>query len=168
MKPTLYALCGFVGSGKSTFADKLARDNSSFVFSIDQWMLSIFGDTLNRSELLTKQRKLHSLFYESSLKLLSLNQSIILDSGLWKHSERMELRESASNDNIPLEIYYLDVPFEVCRGRVLARNYNNDQNNYHITDEVLEMFWTEFEPPGKDEHVIRIHSSSLRPEKLDD
>jgi len=44
MKTTVHMLCGFICSGKTSFARKLEKDVEGVIFSIDQWMSELFGN----------------------------------------------------------------------------------------------------------------------------
>ena len=159
LKPSVHGICGFIGSGKTTYAKRLCKEIPAFLFSMDDWVVPLFGEFSDREDLLTVQAKLNSLFLESSLQLIRLGQSVVLDSGLWKYSQRQELRTWAHTNDLELTIHYLDESFETCRRRALARNSDPDYDYYQMTPEALDFFWTEFEPPDKNEnlHYADIH-----------
>lgn len=42
-RPIAYLICGKVGSGKTTYATRLATERQAPIFSIDAWMVTLFG-----------------------------------------------------------------------------------------------------------------------------
>ncbi len=45
----IYFVCGFIGSGKTTYSKRLAEEHNASRFSIDEWMIplqSIWIETL--------------------------------------------------------------------------------------------------------------------------
>ena len=43
-KPTAHLICGFIGSGKTTFAKELQKKTSALRFTKDEWIIRIFGN----------------------------------------------------------------------------------------------------------------------------
>ena len=42
-KATVYLICGFIGSGKTTFAKKLEKETGAIRITKDEWLISLFG-----------------------------------------------------------------------------------------------------------------------------
>lgn len=43
-----YFVCGFIGSGKTTYSKALAEKHGAFRFSIDEWMIPLYGEHMER------------------------------------------------------------------------------------------------------------------------
>lgn len=155
----IYFICGFIGSGKTTYARKLAVTHSAFRFSIDEWMIPLFGEHMARDVFDTRLATLQRLFQESALQMLALGTSVIFDFGLWTQSKRNEAAHWAETKGIEYEIHYMDVGLETCCERVLSRNHNLDGRSYLMTPDMLMLFWSKFEIP-KNENITVIKSGN--------
>lgn len=47
-KPIAHLICGFIGSGKTTFARKLEKETGAARFTKDEWMVRLFGKILQK------------------------------------------------------------------------------------------------------------------------
>ncbi|NJL87461.1 MAG: ATP-binding protein [Leptolyngbyaceae cyanobacterium SM1_1_3] len=43
-------LCGLTGSGKTTLAHTLEKEQSAVCFSIDRWMIELYGHHMSRED----------------------------------------------------------------------------------------------------------------------
>ena len=41
--PTVHMICGTLGAGKTTLARRLARETEGVRFSLDEWIMQLFG-----------------------------------------------------------------------------------------------------------------------------
>jgi predicted kinase len=48
--PQVAMLCGMTGSGKTTFATKLENELPAICFSIDRWMIELYGYHMDRKD----------------------------------------------------------------------------------------------------------------------
>ena len=150
----IYFVCGFVGSGKTTYSTQLAETKGAFCFSIDEWMIPLYGEHMEREVFDARLATLQGLFTAASLQLLSLGVSVIFDFGFWTKSERDDFKSWAAANNIESEMRYLDVPYDTCKQRATARNSDLAGKSYEMTPEMLELFWSWFEVPSTDENVV--------------
>jgi len=148
----VYFICGFIGSGKTTYAKNLANEKSAFRFSIDEWMIPIHGEHLERDVFDERLGILQDLFKASALEMLNLNVPVIFDFGFWTKSDRFSIVNWARVNKLEYELIYLDVSFEICEQRVGKRNLEKNKKNYTMTSEMLKLFWSRFEAPNN-EHV---------------
>lgn len=151
-------LCGFIGSGKTTYAKKLAAELPAFRFTMDEWMIPLFGEHMEREIFDARQDALYGLFQQSAISLLKLGNSVVFDCGLWQKTERIEMAQWAQAEGFEFEIHYLDVSFAQCCDRAYSRNKDRGENAYEMTPEMMEMFWQQFEKPSAEEVVIRVCS----------
>lgn len=68
----VYFICGFVGSGKTTYSKELADKVGAFRFSIDEWMIPLYGEHMERDAFDHRLATLQSLFKESAHQLRHL------------------------------------------------------------------------------------------------
>ncbi|CAK3224879.1 AAA family ATPase [Vibrio crassostreae] len=153
----IYFICGFIGSGKTTYSKKLAVEKSAFRFSIDEWMIPLYGEHMEREIFNERLNTLQSLFKTSALQMLSLNVPVIFDFGFWTKSDRLSILNWANENGLDCEFIYIDASFEKCSERVSKRNIKQDQVSYNMTPEMLDLFWSWFEIPS-DESVTAVSS----------
>ncbi len=156
----IYFICGFIGSGKTTYSKKLAEKQGAFRFSADEWMIPLYGEHMEREVFDSRLATLKDLFKESALQLFSLGVPVIFDFGFWRKSERDAFIDWASSLAVDSEVHYLDVPFETCKQRAAARNTDLNGKSYEMTPEMLELFWSWFEAPTPNEKMVFIKSIS--------
>ncbi|RKF18645.1 ATP-binding protein [Alginatibacterium sediminis] len=159
MSVKVYAICGFIGSGKTTLANQIAEHQRAYRFSIDEWMIPLFGEHMPREQFDSRLACLSTLFDNAALDLLKLGVSVIFDYGFWAFRDRERLRSWAKQHQLDLEIVYLDVSFERCCQQAKARNQLNSDLSYQMSDEMLAMFWHQFEVPKSTEHLVSVISS---------
>ncbi|CAM3168837.1 AAA family ATPase [Vibrio mytili] len=153
----VYFVCGFIGSGKTTYSKVLADKYKAFRFSIDEWMIPLYGEHMEREVFDRRLATLQELFKESALQLFSLGVPVIFDFGFWREADRAVFIDWASKVGIESEVHYLDVPFETCKQRAFARNSDLNGKSYEMTTEMLELFWSWFEIPTSKENVVWIN-----------
>ncbi|OQQ04648.1 AAA family ATPase [Vibrio campbellii] len=150
----IYLLCGFIGSGKTTYSKALAEKHGAFRFSIDEWMIPLYGEHMEREVFDQRLATLQDLFKESAQQLFSLGVPVIFDFGFWRRSDRESFIKWASDVGIESEVHYLDVPFDTCKQRASLRNSDLNSKSYHMTPEMLDLFWSWFEIPTDSENVV--------------
>lgn len=155
----IYFVCGFIGSGKTTYSKALADKYGAFRFSIDEWMIPLYGEHMEREVFDSRLATLQGLFQESALQLFSLGVPVIFDFGFWSKTERDVFTEWALSVGVNSEVHYLDVSFETCKQRAIARNSDLNGKSYEMTPEMLELFWSWFEVPALNESVVRVQGS---------
>lgn len=153
----IYFVCGFIGSGKTTYSKQLAEAHGAFRFSIDEWMIPLYGEHMEREVFDRRLATLEELFKSSAMQLFALGVPVIFDFGFWRKTERSTFIGWASRLGVESEMHYLDVPFEVCKHRATARNSELQGKSYEMTPEMLDLFWSCFETPTPDENVVWVH-----------
>ncbi|WP_038177949.1 AAA family ATPase [Vibrio rhizosphaerae] len=154
----IYFICGFIGSGKTTYAKKLEQERKAFRFNADEWMIPLFGEHMAREVFDARLLTLKSLFQSSAIQMINLNVSVIFDFGFWTKSERLALTKWAKEHDLDFEFIYLDVSYEECQRRALQRNAVRGEHAYEMTPEMLALFWSKFERPDPDEEMTRIRN----------
>lgn len=145
--PTLYLICGFIGSGKTTYAKQLAQDESAFRFSIDEWMIPLYGEHMAREVFTARLATLQGLFKQAALQMLNLNVSVIFDFGFWTKADRDAISAWAIEQGVDCQLIYLEASYDDCCERALKRNATRHGESYAMTPEMLDMFWSWFEAP---------------------
>lgn len=156
----IYFVCGFIGSGKTTYSKALADQHGAFRLSIDEWMIPLYGEHMEREVFDRRLATLQELFKESALQLFALSVPVIFDFGFWRKADRDSFSDWATKVGIKSEVHYLDVSFDTCKQRAFARNSDLNGKSYEMTSEMLDLFWSWFEPPASNENVVRVQQST--------
>lgn len=146
-------VCGKICSGKSTYSEKLRKENKAVVLSVDEIMLTLFGQNAGErhDEYVEKTKK---YLFEKSLDIISADVDVILDWGFWTRDERNYTREYYSSRDIHCEFHYIDVSDETWRLYINKRNkkiLSEKAAGYYVDDNLANKFNSIFECPDKEE-----------------
>jgi predicted kinase len=147
MAAKIYFICGFVCSGKTTFAKQIAANKPAFRFSIDEWMIPLYGEHMSRQLFDERLGTLQELFKDAALQMVNLGVSVIFDFGFWKLAHRNSIREWADINQLDWELIYIESDFDECSKRAAYRNSMANDKSYEMTAEMLSLFWSWFESP---------------------
>lgn len=151
-------LCGLTGSGKTTLAKRLEREENAVRFSVDEWMIDLFGHHMPREVFDERLATLEDLMWSAARRLLELDINIVLDFGFWKRAERLDFQARAQAAGATPLLYFFDIPLSELRRRLAARNEALEKGTFEVTPEMLDVFSSRFEPPTETEglNLIRI------------
>ena len=144
---TLILICGLPGSGKTTLAKRLERERRALRLTPDEWMARIVGDGNDGD----KRAAVERVQWEIAQRALSLGVDVILESGFWARSERDEFRARAMALGADTKLYYLDVPLDELRRRLMLRNAALPPDTFHVDATELDSWASGFEPPTLEE-----------------
>ncbi len=147
--PTVFLLCGLPGSGKTTFARRLAREQPALHFSEDEWVTLLYA--LKDAHDNDKRDAIKDLQWKIAVQAVHLGLDVVLDWGVWARSERDHYRSRAAADGVHMKLVYLDVPREELSRRLAVRNAALPPDTFHVTDEMLDSYWDVFQPPTTEE-----------------
>jgi predicted kinase len=143
-QPRLVLLCGLPASGKTALARELADAYGAVRLDPDEWEWALDVDPFDEGF----QVRLEAKFWELTQRLLVLGTSVVLEWGFWARSERDEKREVARTLGVPVELRFLDVPYEELVRRVVARHA---AGGIGITESHMERYRGIFQPPTDEE-----------------
>ena len=153
-------LCGLTGSGKTTYAKRLEREYSAVRFSVDEWMIALYGHHMPREVFDERLAAIKDLLWKVARRLLVLGTPVVLDFGFWKRAERLDFKVRAEEVDATPVLYFFDIPLSELQRRLAARNETLDEGTYEITPDMLEMFAGWFELPTEVEglNIVRVRS----------
>jgi predicted kinase len=149
---TVHLLSGPVGAGKTTYARQL-EERGAARFSLDEWMIRIYGHQMPRPLLEERLARCRRLFLDMAEGIGGVGVDVVLDCGFWRRAQRDEARRRLTGAGLRVETVYFDVPPDERWRRLALRNQAPPRDSYEITRGMFDLFESCYEPPGPDEPV---------------
>ena len=143
-QPTIYAIHGFIGAGKTTFARQLETQLPALRLNSDEWMVQLYGPDPPEEVFRPGILRVNALLRQLAERALHLGLHVLLDDGYWTRASRDGLRSWAAELGVPLKLYALILPEAEARRRVRERNAQ--LGSLYIAPETYDLFWQGFEP----------------------
>ncbi len=162
---TLHLISGLPCSGKTTYALGLRADRDAALFSLDRWLITLFGRyeiaSVGHQEHTRRVLACRELIWESASQLLARAVDVILDDGFFLREHRVQHIGLAASAGAGSKIHYVSAPIEVIRRRLDARNAHLPRFNFFIDPATLVGFEGLFQAPTSDEGVEIVVVSAL-------
>ena len=153
-QPTVYLICGFIGSGKTTFARKLEAETGAVRITKDEWSIRLIGNDPTIDEYAAWDRKIIGLSRDVAFYLAEKGIDVIIDEGFWAREERDDLKRKIDAVGAKAVLYYVNTPIETIRARVAKRNGRLTGDSFEISPELLDQYVTFWQPLDEDEGYI--------------
>ena len=145
--PTVHLMCGLVCAGKTTVARRLASEVPAVRFTLDEWMLRLYGGRHDAPEYVARLEVCKALMWETALQVLGAGHDVLLDWNQWNRERRAEWRDRAHAATFPVALHFVDVPIETAVQRASDRAARGTQHVHQFGEEGVRHFATIFEPP---------------------
>ena len=158
MTATLHMLCGKIAAGKSSLAAQLGAAPLTVIVSEDQWLFHLFGAEMATVEdYIRCAAKLRAAIAPHVVHLLKAGMSVVLDYPANTLANRAWMKGIADAAKVPHRLHWLDVPDEVCKARLRARNAAGE-HEFAPTDQHFDLITSYFVPPSAGEGLeIVVH-----------
>ena len=149
--PTLHLLCGKIASGKSTLSARLAARPLTVIISEDQWLARLYAEEMHSlADYVRCSAKLRDAMAPHLIALLQAGMSVVLDFPANTLANRQWMKGIVEASGAHNQLHYLDVPDEVCKARLRARNQAGE-HDFAATDQQFDFITSHFVPPTEDE-----------------
>ena len=160
---TVHLIFGPVGAGKTTFGRAFAAQQRALFFCIDEWMAALFmmdaPAPLTLDWALPRSQRCEQQIWSVAQQTLALGTDVVLELGFFTREQRTRMRDLAATAGVPVEAHVLEVPREVRRERVRARNRGSATLTVEVDDAMFDWAESYYEPLDAGElagaHVIR-------------
>jgi predicted kinase len=143
--PTLFILVGLPGSGKSTFARRLAPPIDAVILESDVMRRAVFGGPVQGN---SESKRLFRAIQAAVLQLLLDKRSVIVDATNLRETHRRPYAGIASTANARLQVVHLTAPEHVILERLAGRRETpNPLDNSTAYEAVYAMLEQQEEAP---------------------
>lgn len=156
--PTLHLLCGKICAGKSSLSARLAKAPLTVIVSEDKWTAPLFGSEMRTVEDYVRcSARLRAAMAPHLVDLLKAGVSVVLDFPANTVANRAWMKGIFEAAGVAHRLHWLDVPDEICRARLHARNAAGE-HEFAATDEQFDLITSYFVPPSAEEGLeIVVH-----------
>ena len=158
---TVHLVCGFLGSGKTTFAKTLAKREAAVRFSVDEWYLRLFANGPTYELDHGSMTRLLAVLNDLWPQIAQAGTPVVLDFGFWNRSLRDDVRNRARLVGAAVRLHWLHCPDALAIARCLERNGQPD--SFLISEQGFHELKRQFEPPAHDESHEVVQSASVPP-----
>ncbi len=155
--PTAHLICGYIGSGKTTFARQLEEERGAVRFTHDEWMVRHYGHNPPADKFHEYHAEISRMIWEDALLALSLGRDVVLDFGFWRRADRDEARGKVAGYDCRMYLVVCDE--ETAWARVDARNRNLGGEHLLIERHTFDALKKKVEPFGEDEDFALVPSA---------
>ena len=153
-QPIVYVICGFIGAGKTTFAKQLEKTTGAVRITKDEWLIRLIGNDPTIDGFAEYDNKICELSRDVAFYLAEKGIDVIIDEGFWAREQRVELKRRIEAIGAKEVLYYVEVPIETIRDRVVERNNNLTGDSFNIGREMLDHYLKYWQPPSNDEDYV--------------
>lgn len=150
-RPVLHMVCGKIGAGKSTLTRQLAEAPATVLISEDTWLATLYPDEIHElPDYVRCAGRLKKAMAEHVAALLGAGVSVVLDFPANTVANRQWMRGIFEAAGAAHALHFLDVPDEICKARLRARNASGI-HPFETTDAQFDLISSHFAAPSPEE-----------------
>ncbi|MCI0756086.1 AAA family ATPase [Teichococcus vastitatis] len=128
MSHLFHLVCGSTGAGKTTYAMALADKLGGIRFSIDEWMMTLFGEDVPKpiefAWMMERVGRCEAQIGSMALQVAARGLPVILDLGFTQAEHRARLASLARSAGFSVQLHVLESAAETRWARVQVRNHD--------------------------------------------
>lgn len=153
---TLHLICGSTGAGKTTYALALSERLGAIHFSIDDWMVRLYGPDAPQPPdwvwISTRVRRCEDLIGGVALQTARRCVPAVLDLSFLRTADRERFAAMAREAGVSVRLHYVDVDRDERWRRVTARNERKGETyRLTVTRFMFDGIETIWQPPSTTE-----------------
>lgn len=147
---------GCTGAGKTTYARALADERVAIRFSIDEWMMPLFGpdqpQPIRFDWMMERVNRCEAMIFSIVQQIVARGGTVVLDLGFTKKAHRDKFRTLCGDAGLSAAVHFVDVLRETRWQRVEQRNQDRGETFAMTVDRsMFDFMETLWEPPTPDE-----------------
>ncbi|WP_204113034.1 AAA family ATPase [Shimia biformata] len=147
----LHVVCGKIASGKSSLCRELGQEPGAIILSEDDMLAGLYGPEMRSiADYVTFSERLEQVVGPHVVGVLMAGVTVVLDFQANTRVRRVWARDVADQAGVPLVVHHLDVPDEICKARLAARNASGD-HPFAPTEAQFDAIVRHFQPPADEE-----------------
>lgn len=153
----LHMVCGKIAAGKSTLTKHLAAQPKTVLISEDDWLALLYPNEIQAlADYVRCAGRLREAMSGHIAALLAAGTSVVLDFPSNTPATRSWARGVFEKAEAAHRLHYLEVPDDVCKARLRARNLSGE-HPFQTTDAQFDQITSHFVPPGAKEgfNIVR-------------
>jgi predicted kinase len=166
MAPTFHLVCGSTGAGKTTYSLDLVQQLNGVRFSIDEWMVGLFGEDkpepLRFDWVVERVGRCETQIGRLATQCARAGVSPVLDLSFLRARNRADFADIAKQAGISIVLHVLDVPAGERWKRVKARNEAQGETfSLTVSQPIFDFMEKIWEPPTAAE-MAAYHGAYVR------
>lgn len=124
--PCVHIVCGPLGAGKTTIARRLAKEHGAVRFSLDEWVMQLFGSEapapMRFEWWADRCKRCSERIWSTAQCILANGLDVVLDFGFPRSADREEYRGRATQIGAIVHLHVVTAAPDLRWKRVQARN----------------------------------------------
>ncbi len=152
----VHIVFGSQGAGKTTYSRLLADKENAIRFSIDEWMIELFGADLPKPMsfqwIMARVQRCEKRIWFLASEVVRRGGNVILDLGFMKIGDRKRFIALCEEKEFAVQLHYVTAAHGIRRSRVISRNSDRGETfAFEVSPAMFDFMETQFELPAESE-----------------